>query len=80
MINMDYLKGRLVQAKAADSDVVRIGIEEFEELIEEINEYPKKYLEAYEKGEKDMVNKVTGYVHQLRNIIETLNAGIEEVC
>ena len=38
MINMDYLKGRLVQAKAADSDVVRIGIEEFEELIEEINE------------------------------------------
>ena len=35
MINMDYLKGRLAQAKAADSDVVRIGIEEFEELIEE---------------------------------------------
>lgn len=55
-MDIDYLRGRFEHAKALEADVVKVDIEQFADLLEWIDEEPKR-MSRRMKWWKDRHNK-----------------------
>ena len=66
-MDMSYLLGRLNKAKAADADIVKVDIEEFESFLDAIEKYSQKWAEAYNQGKKDTIIKMSDCIHRTQD-------------
>lgn len=77
-MDMNYLRGKLNQAQAADADIVKVDIEEFASLLDTIEKYPQKWAEAYSQGKKDMTIKMSDCIHRSKDALKEFISLLEE--
>ena len=77
-MDMNYLRGKLNQAQAADADIVKVDIEEFASLLDAVEKYPQEWGKAYNQGKKDANAKIMDYICQLQDIVLAINFMVKE--